>query len=155
MKFVIGENEYPARPLDQMTGGLIAELKRETGMGLRGLTLRLEEWERLGFDDDGNAVVLPEGDPRIDPFAATFDSEAHWTAVMAWLWVSRRIDGERVTFAESSAFRITDFHMAADASDVDEEEPGEVDPTSPPASDPQEPGDLAVTSGSATSSPVA
>ncbi len=154
MKFVIGENEYPARPLDQMTGGLIAELKRETGMGLRGLTLRLEEWERLGFDDDGNAVVLPEDDPRIDPFQATFDSEPHWTAVMAWLWVSRRIAGERVSFAEACDFVITDFHMAADADDVEEAEP-EADPTSPPASDPQEPGDADTTDGSATSSPEA
>jgi len=77
-------------------------LPKQIGFGLNTLGKRLDELSRLGYDDDGAVTVLPEGVDG-DP-GAVFDSAPHFTALLALVWLSRKMAGHpTMTFEESSA----------------------------------------------------
>lgn len=138
MKFVINGDEYEGASLERVTGTLALDLPKQAGIGLQQLARLLEETARLAFDDDGGVVVLsaevaqtPEGAARING-RAILDSEPHLRALLAFLWVSRRLDGEKtLTFAAACEFPILDLDVVPD----DEPEDVEPDPTQP-GSDP-------------------
>lgn len=141
MKFIInGDQEFEAANLERVTGGLALDLPKQAGIGLQTLARRIEEMDRLAFDESGAVVVLspaevetPEGAARVDA-EAVLDSEPHLRALLAFLWVSRRLDGERsLTFEQACDFPITSMATVAD-----EPEPAQdVEPDFPsPASAP-------------------
>ena len=139
MKFIInGDQEFEAANLERVTGGLALDLPKQAGIGLQTLARRIEEMDRLAFDESGAVVVLspaevetPEGAARVDA-EAVLDSEPHLRALLAFLWVSRRLDGDRtLTFDQACDFPIVDLEVIGD-------EPEEVETPDPtrPGSDP-------------------
>lgn len=139
MKFIINGTEYEAASLERVTGAIALDLPRQAGLGLQQLAKRLEEMARLGYDESGAVFVVdereattPEGAARIQG-DAVLDSEPHLRALLAFLWVSRRLDGERsLTFEQAIDFPITALEIVTDD---DEPEAVEPDPTQP-GSDP-------------------
>ena len=138
MKFVINGDEYEAASLERVTGALALDLPRQAGLGLQQLARLLEESDRLAFTADGSVEVLspkeaktPEGAARING-RAILDSEPHLRALLAFLWVSRRLDGDRtLTFDQACDFPIVDLEVIGDEPEEDETP----DPTRP-GSDP-------------------
>ena len=138
MKFIVNGAEYEAANLERVTGGLALDLPKQAGIGLQQLVLRLREMSRLAFTADGGVELLtpeeiqtPEGAARTNG-RAILDSEPHLRALLAFLWVSRRVDGERtLSFADACDFPIFDLEVEDD----DEPEDAEPDPTRP-GSDP-------------------
>ena len=138
MQFIIDGVTYDAASIERLTGRHALDLPKQAGMGVQTLARRLEELSRLGYDSDGNVVVLPAGAAQGSDGNAVMDSEPHLRALLAFIWISRRLDGEPgLTFDEACDFPFTSLEVVNDDAD---EEPETVDPTSPPASDPQEPG---------------
>ena len=140
MKFVIDGTVYEAASLERVTGALALDLPRQADVGLQQLAKRLEEMARLGYGADGSVIVVdekaaktPEGAALIQG-EAVLDSEPHLRALLAFLWVSRRLDGYRIlTFDQACDFPITSLQILAD-DDADAEDV-EPDPTRP-GSDP-------------------
>jgi len=123
MKFVIDGKEYEAGALDRVTGVDALALPKETGMGLQTLARRLDEMQRLGYDEAGNVVVVEDEAGRDG--SAVMDSEPHLRALLAFVWVSRRLGGERsLSFAESCNFPFMTLDIIAD----EEEEATAVEP---------------------------
>ena len=139
MQFIINGTTYEAASIERITGRLALDLPKQAGLGVQTLARRLEELGRLGYGPDGSVVVLPAGsEPDVDG-QAVMDSEPHLRALLAFIWLSRRLGGESaLTFEEACDFPLTTLEIVAD--EDDDEVADEVDPTSPPASDPQEPG---------------
>lgn len=139
MKFIIDGTEYEAVGLERVTGAMALDLPRQAGLGLQQIARRLQEMPRLGYDESGSVVVVdektaetPEGAALVDG-SAVLDSEPHLRALLAFLWVSRRLDGDRkLTFEESCEFPITTLEIVNDDEPVEDVEP---DPTLP-GSDP-------------------
>lgn len=143
MKFIIDGVEHEAASLERVTGALALDLPRQAGVGLQQLAKRLEEMTRLGYDDAGQVVVVgekeaqtPEGAARVDG-SAVLDSEPHLRALLAFLWVSRRLDGERrLTFDEACEFPITALEIIPDEPDETEDvEPDFPSPASAPGAE--------------------
>lgn len=140
MKFIIDGHEYEAVGLERVTGAMALDLPRQAGLGLQQIARRLQEMPRLGYDASGAVVVVeesiaetPEGAALVDG-SAVLDSEPHLRALLAFLWVSRRLDGDRrLTFEESCEFPITSLEIVNDDEPADVEEPE--NPTRP-GSDP-------------------
>lgn len=134
MKFVIDGHEYEAASLERITGMHALDLPKQAGIGVQTLAKRLEEIPRLGYQD-GKAVVLPAGASEIDG-TAVMDSEPHLRALLAFLWLSRRLAGEpRLTFEDACSFEFSALNVVTDDEEdeaVDEVSP---DPTQPSASD--------------------
>lgn len=131
MQFVIDGTTYEAGSLERITGLDALELPRQAGLGIQTLARRLDEMSRLGYDDADRVVVLPAGADGADS-SAVMDSEPHLRALLAFLWLSRRLDGDkRLTFDESCGFQFTTLQI------IDDEPVVEVapDPTQP-GSDP-------------------
>ena len=129
MKFVIDDTEYEAANLERITGLYALDLPKQAGIGVQTLAKRLEEMSRLGYDADENPVVLPVGAPEIDG-TAVMDSEPHLRALLAFLWVSRRVGGEpRLTFDEAASFEFLSLQILSD--EPDEVEPEDVTPDPP------------------------
>lgn len=139
MKFVIDGTEYEAASLERVTGALALDLPRQASIGLQQLAKRLEEMARIGYAPDGSVIVVdekaaktPEGAALIQG-EAVLDSEPHLRALLAFLWVSRRLDGDRtLTFDQACDFPITSLQIIADDEAEEDEAP---DPTRP-GSDP-------------------
>lgn len=138
MKFIINGHEYEAASLERVTGAFALDLPRQAGLGLQQLAKRLEEMSRLGYDDAGSVVVVDEAVAKTPEGAAlihgeaVLDSEPHLRALLAFLWLSRRLDGERsLSFADACDFPITSMEIVGD----EEPEVVEPDPTLP-GSDP-------------------
>lgn len=139
MKFIIDGVEHEASGLERVTGAMALDLPRQAGIGLQQLATRLGEAARLAYDEHGAVVVLseqeaatPEGAARVDQNAVV-DSEPHLRAFLAFLWLTRRLDGERsLTFDEACQFRFSALQI------VDDSEPEAVEPENPtqPGSDP-------------------
>jgi hypothetical protein len=139
MQFIIDGVTYEAASIERVTGRLALDLPKQTGLGVQTLARRLEEMSRLGYDESGAVIVLPAGAAGSDG-SAVMDSEPHLRALLAFLWLSRRMAGESLlTFDDACDFPFTSLEIVND--DEDEDGEPEVDPTSPPASDPQEPGE--------------
>ena len=136
MKFVIDGKEYAAGALDRVSGVDALELPRQAGLGLQTLARRLDEVSRLGYDAAGNVVVLDEG--AVGDGSALFDSEPHLRAMLAFIWMSRRLGGEhRLTFDEACQFPFMSLDVITD--DEAPEVADTPDPTlaaSDPAADP-------------------
>lgn len=129
MQFVINDHTFEAASLERVTGAIALDLPRQAGIGLKQLATRVEEMGRLGYDESGTVVVLPEGASGGDA-NAVLDSEPHLRALLAFLWVSRRLGGEpRLTWDEACDFPITTMQIIDDADD--EAEDVEPDPTLP------------------------
>ena len=135
MQFIINGTTYEAASLERVTGLDALELPRQAGLGIQQVARRLEEIARLAYAPDGSVVVVadpaPAGAPDPDP-SAVMDSEPHLRALLAFLWLSRRLGGEhRLTFDEAASFPLASLEVVTD--DV----PGDVaaDPTLP-GSDP-------------------
>ncbi len=132
MHFVINGDTYEAASLERVTGATALDLTRKEpqgpGIGVKSLALRLEEMSRLGYNADGDPIVLPEGAAGVDA-SAVLDSGPHLRALLAFLWVSRRLDGDPgLKWADALDFPITSLEIHDDA-DADEEP--ELDPQSP------------------------
>ncbi len=138
MQFIIDGVTYEAASIERITGRLALDLPKQAGLGVQTLARRLEEMSRLGYDESGAVIVLPAGAAGADG-SAVMDSEPHLRALLAFLWLSRRLAGESLTFEQACDFPFTTLEIIDDEDDDEGAEP-EVDPTSPPASDPQEPG---------------
>lgn len=143
MKFIINGHEYEAASLERVTGAFalgLADRKRGPGLGLQQLAKRLDEMARLGYDTDGDVVVIDEATAKTPEGAAliqgeaVLDSEPHLRALLAFLWVSRRLSGEpALTWDEACDFPITSLEIVNDDDEpVEDESP---DPTRP-GSDP-------------------
>ena len=114
MRFIINGTEYEAASLERITARDALELTRQAGIGVQSLAGRLSE-----MGDLGNGAL---------------DSEEHLRALLAFLWLSRRLNGERaLSFDDACDFPIGSLEIVAD--DDEEAEP-EPDPTSSPASAP-------------------
>ena len=114
MRFIINGTTYEAASLERITGRDALELTRQAGIGVQSLAARLSE-----MGDLGNGAL---------------DSEAHLRALLAFLWLSRRLNGERsLTFDDACDFPIASLEIVADD---DEEAESEPDPTSSPGSAP-------------------
>jgi hypothetical protein len=139
MKFVIDGVAHDAVPLDRMTPTDMLELKRQTGMGTQQMIRRLQEADRLAWNDDGDdVIVLPagqKGDMRL-----LSDSVPHLTAFLACFWMSRRLAGERtLTYADAINFQFNDLDLDfSDEVDDDAPEEGTPDPPAPAASAPDD-----------------
>lgn len=139
MKFIIDGQEFEAVGLERITGAMALDLPRQAGIGLQTIARRLAEMPRLGYDEHGAPVVVDEkiaqtsgGAAQIDG-SAVLDSEPHLRALLAFLWVSRRLDGDRtLTFEQSCEFPVTSLEIVDDDPQIEVVEP---DPTRP-ASDP-------------------
>lgn len=139
MQFVINGTTYEAAQIEKVTGALALDMARKEpngpGLGIKSLAQRLEEFTNLGYDDDGVAV-LDEGDPRIDQ-SAVLDSEPHLRALLAFIWVSRRLDGERsLKWADAVDFPIASLEIVPDEDDeaeADEDPQVPADGSSRPA----------------------
>jgi len=120
MKFIIDGKEYEAGALDRVTGVDALELPRQAGLGLQTLARRLDEVSRLGYDEAGNVIVLDEG--STGDGSAVVDSEPHLRAMLAFIWLSRRIAGDhRLTFADACAFPFMTLDIITDeVPEVDE-----------------------------------
>ena len=127
MQFVIDGRTFDAGSLDRITGLEALELPRQAGIGVQSMARRLEEISRLAYAPDGSIVVLPEGSTSDDP--PVMDSEPHLRALLAFIWMSRRLAGEKtLTFIDSSGFEFSKLDVLIDE-DVDEIDA--VDPTQP------------------------
>jgi hypothetical protein len=136
MKFVIDGTEYEAANLERITGidAMALADKKQAGLGVQTLARRLEELGRLGYDADGNVIVQPEGSEAVG--AAVMDSEPHLRALLAFLWMSRRLGGERnLSFADACTFQFSTLVIVDDDPEPEDVTP---DPTLP-GSDPVEP----------------
>lgn len=138
MKFIINGDEFEAASLERVTGAMALDLPKQAGMGLQQLARRVEEMTRLSYDESGAVIVLspdevktPEGAARVD-VDAVLDSEPHLRALLAFLWMSRRLNGERITFEQACDFPIVSLQTVEDAAPAEDVEP---DPTQP-GSDP-------------------
>lgn len=115
MHFVIDGTEYDVANLERVTARDALELTRQTGVGLQSLVQRLGELGRLAYADDGRVIVMPPetstpGDPN-----AVVDSERHLSALLAFLWLSRRLGGERsLTFDQACDFAFTALQVVSD-----------------------------------------
>ena len=122
MHFIIDGTEYDAANLERVTARDALELTRQTGVGLQSLVQRLGELGRLTYAEDGRVIVQPpestaDGDPD-----AVVDSERHLTALLAFLWLSRRLNGERsLTFDQACDFAFTSLQVVGE----DDDEPAE------------------------------
>lgn len=139
MQFIVDGVAYEAASIERITGRLALDLPKQAGLGVQSLARRLEEMSRLGYAPDGSVVILPDDAPGVDP-SAVMDSEPHLRALLAFLWLSRRLAGESLTFDEALDFTFSTLEIVDDEDDESEGEAVEDDPTSPPASDHQEPG---------------
>ncbi len=139
MKFIINGHEYEAASLERVTGAFALDLPRQAGLGLQQLATRLTEMSRLAYTDDGGVEVLtieeasaPAGAARVSP-RAVLDSEPHLRALLAFVWVSRRLDGERsLTFADACDFPILDLELVDDEDGEDESPENPTQPGSDP-----------------------
>lgn len=139
MKFIIDGQEFEAVTLERVTGAMALDLPRQAGIGLQQIAKRLQEMPRLGYDRAGAVVVVdekiaqaPEGAAMVDG-SAVLDSEPHLRALLAFLWVSRRLDGDRtLTFEKSCEFPIASLEIVDDEDAAEDVAP---DPTQP-GSDP-------------------
>ena len=137
MQFIINGATYEAASIERVTGVDALELPRQAGIGLQSLAKRLEELARLGYDDAGNVCVLPEGADGIDGNAVV-DSEPHLRALLAFLWLSRRMDGEkRLTFEDACSFPFASLQVVND--EPDEAPVEEPDPTAAPGAPDESP----------------
>lgn len=145
MKFVIDGVEYEAANLERITGMHALDLPKQAGIGVQTLARRLDEVSRLGYDKDGAPVVLPAGASETDG-SAVMDSEPHLRALLAFLWLSRRLNGEpRLTFEQACSFEFSSLEVINDDEDDDEAPLPEAeapDPTAPSATGPAD-GDAA------------
>jgi len=115
MRFIIDGTEYEAANLERITGLYALDLPKQAGIGVQTLAKRLEEMSRLGYAPDGSPVVLPVGAAEVDG-SAVMDSEPHLRALLAFLWVSRRLAGEpRLTFDEASSFEFMSLQIVGEA----------------------------------------
>lgn len=128
MKFIIEGTEYPVATIDRVTGALALELTRQTRFGVKTLAQRLEESDRLGYGDDGVVVVLPEGDQRIVGSSLITESEPHFRAMLAFIWLARWVAGEHLSFDEAVDFPLDTLEVVIEADEAGDDEP---DPTSP------------------------
>jgi hypothetical protein len=141
VRFIIDGTEYEAASLERITGIDALDLVKQAGFGVQTLARRLDEMSRLAYDADGAVIVLPPGadkedPPRVPDGDAVMDSAPHLGALLAFLWLSRRLTGERrLTLAESSTFTFVSLEIVTDG-DEDEDDPDAVDPTRPSASAP-------------------
>ncbi len=140
MQFVINGVTYEAASLERVTGATALDLTRKEpngpGIGVKSLALRLEEMSRLGYDADGDPVVLPEGAAGVDA-SAVLDSGPHLRALLAFVWVSRRLDGDPgLKWADAIDFPITSLEIVADDDEAEDETP---DPQSPSLASPLDP----------------
>jgi hypothetical protein len=116
MRFIVNGAEYEAASLERITGIDALALPKQAGMGVQTLAKRLEEMSEMG--------------------AGVMDSEPHLRALLAFLWLSRRLSGERgLTFEEACDFPIASLEIVTDDTD-DEVADDEPDPTSSPAGAP-------------------
>jgi hypothetical protein len=103
MRFIVNGAEYEAASLERITGIDALELPRQAGMGVQTLARRLEEMAELGSD--------------------VMDSEPHLRALLAFLWLSRRLAGERgLTFEQACDFPILSLVIEGDADDEEADE---------------------------------
>ena len=137
MQFIINGQAYDAAELGRITGKTALELNRQTKMGLKTFITRIEELGTLGYAADGSVAVLPEGDAGIDT-SAVFDSEPHFTALLAYMWLSRRLAGNpSLTFDEAcDSMEILSMEIVGDDDDA-EPEVETPDPTPLPGSAPE------------------
>jgi hypothetical protein len=106
MRFVINEHEYDAAQIDRITGIDALDLAKQVGFGVQTLAKRLSE---LAPAEDGTTV---------DPF----DSEPHLRALLAFLWLSRRLSGERrLSFEEACDFPIMSLDIVDDTPEPEPE----------------------------------
>jgi hypothetical protein len=139
--FIIDGTEYDAVNLERVTARDALELTRQTGVGLQSLVQRLGELGRLSYDATGRVVVMPEGSGIEGDPNAVVDSERHLSALLAFLWLSRRLGGERsLTFDQACDFVFTTLQVGTDVDDVPlEESPDPIRPSaSAPADGPDE-----------------
>jgi hypothetical protein len=109
VKFVIDGKAFDAAEMDRLTGLDALALMKQTGFGVQTLARRLGE---LGEQKDG---------APLDPF----DSEPHLRALFAFMWLSRRMAGERnLTFDEACDFPIVSLDVVVDEADEPEEAAG-------------------------------
>jgi hypothetical protein len=145
VKFIIDGQEFEAVGLERVTGAMALDLPRQAGIGLQQVAKRLQEMPRLGYDASGTPVVVdekiaqtPEGAAMVDG-SAVLDSEPHLRALLAFLWVSRRLDGDRtLTFEKSCEFPMTGLEIVDDEPEVEDVEPDPTQPGSDPVAAPAE-----------------
>jgi hypothetical protein len=119
MRFIINGTAYEAASLERITGADAIALLRETGMGVQTLARRV-----LAFGDLGSPEEM-------------LDDVDTLTAFLAFLWVSRRVAGERsLSFDEACQVEILSVRVELDADDELGEAELEPDPTPSPASAP-------------------
>jgi hypothetical protein len=107
MKFIVNDEAIEAASLDKITGRDAMELTKQVGFGLSTVARLLGELS---------------GDSAVDPM----DSADHMRALFALIWLSRRLNGDKViTFDESCDFPLSTFTIELDD---DEQEEETVDP---------------------------
>jgi len=150
VKFLIDGVVYDASAIDP-SGADLAAMPKQAGMGFQTWSRLMGQIERLGYDDDGNVVVLSEEEVKADPSRADvnafMDSGRHMDAFNVLIWLARRGSGERVSFADSAAVPFSRIDRLPDEDDDDDEEEAE-DPSLPPASAPATGGDAGTSTGS-------
>lgn len=141
MLFTINGCEYEGADIFHLPASLVLALPKQAGIGVSQLSARLSELSRLARDESGAVIVLdaataqtPEGKALLDRSGAFLDSEPHLRALLAYVWVSRVVAGERVTFEQSCEFDLNE--LIESLADAEDEPAGDVEP------DPTQPGSV-------------
>lgn len=145
MKFVINGNEYEGASLERITGRHALDCAKYARIGVAQVAERLDEMNRLAFDDDGDVIVLPEGEPTDQEAAAkaVFASEPHLKAMLVMVWMSWRLNGEDKNrpWSDVEDYPILTLRVINDVEEPDDAEIDE-DPTQPSATDPGADGEV-------------
>lgn len=142
MKFVVNGEEYPLASVDRLTGAVALEMTRQTKLGVRTLVSRMEEMDRLGYNDAGEVEVLPAEHPGIVGMSLVTESAPHFQALLAFVWVSKWCAGAREPFAAFLEFPLASLDIVADEDDEVAEDDEPSDPTSPSGGSESPDGDL-------------
>lgn len=141
MKFIIDGTEYEGAALERITGRHALDLAKYAKVGVASLATRLDELQRLTLDEDDAPILLPEGETAEGDQRglALFASPPHLRALLALIWMSRRLNGKEfnLSWEEVLDMEILQVGFRDDDADDEEPEPEEApDPSPPSASDP-------------------
>lgn len=137
MRFILNDTEYTSDDIGDLTQRDIVEMAKQAQMGVQTWARLLDQIDRLALAPDGEGVVvLSEAEAKADPDRCDsdlmLDSPRHVTAWFVWVWLVRRMSGERtLTFEESMSMPMP--QLLPDV--VEEPATEEPDPSLPSASE--------------------
>lgn len=109
MKLIIGTTEYPLSNINEASLDDLMQLRKQTGLGVKGLRNQLQSMGDLDEDD-----LLDDPDSLL--------------AVAALVWLARRKAGESLTLEQACAFPLSELRFASEPDD--EVVGGDADPKS-------------------------